>query len=135
MTRDTIQDQSFPKHNRVRTREEFQQVYESGVHVADDVLVLQLFKTDRSETRLGLAVSRKVGNAVVRNYWKRIIREVFRQHKVTLPTGFDIVARPRKGAQADYAAVLHSLPRLVARGVRRWDKQGGSSGNRQRRRK
>ncbi len=44
-------------------------------------------------SRLGLDVSRKVGKACERNRLKRLIREVFRQHRDALPGRLDIVAK------------------------------------------
>ena len=49
-------------------------------------------------TRLGVTVSRKVGNAVIRNKVKRRLRESFRQQKARLPAGFDLVLIARSGA-------------------------------------
>ena len=91
-------DQRFPKSHRVRTRSDFQRIYLSNLFVADDVLVIRGCPNNTSFCRLGLSVSRKVGSAVVRNRWKRIIREVFRKNKQELPAGIDLVIRPRKGA-------------------------------------
>lgn len=46
--------------------------------------------------RLGTTVSRKVGNAVVRNRWKRRLREIFRRNRDAIPSGFDYVVIVRK---------------------------------------
>ena len=62
--------------------------------------------------RLGIAASRKVGNAVVRNRAKRLVRELFRSHKPLI--GIDIVVIPRReivdatwpSLEADYRATL-----------------------------
>lgn len=51
-------------------------------------------------TRLGLAVSRKVGNAVQRNHVKRRVRCWFRQNRPDLPAGRDLVVIARPGAAA-----------------------------------
>lgn len=106
-------DQRFPKHVRVRRQAEFDRVYESRLFAADEVLVVTAVQNGLSCTRLGLSVSRKVGNAVVRNRWKRLIREAFRRSRPQLAGGFDLVVRPRKGAVPDGAQIANSLPKLV----------------------
>ena len=108
-------NQSFPKKVRVRKQAEFDRVYESEVYAADQVLVVRGVKNELDYCRLGLSVSRKVGNAVVRNRWKRLIREAFRINKHKIPGGMDIVVRPRKGAECELEAISHSLPKLGKR--------------------
>ena len=115
--------QEFPKSSRVRKQADFDAVYRDAVHAADDVLVAQAVRNGLERTRLGLSIGRKVGNAVVRNRWKRAIREVFRKSVHQFPVGLDIVVRPRKGAELSYAAVERSLPRLVARIAKKLPKQ------------
>lgn len=105
----------FPKSKRLRTNNEFARVYGDNVFVADDCLVMQGIKNGSSETRLGISVSRKVGNAVVRNKWKRLVREAFRLQQHELPGGMDIVARPRKGARPDFQQVKSSILGLACR--------------------
>jgi len=106
---------SFPKTLRLRRPAEFDAVYHKKVFAADDVLVINGMANGLSVTRLGLSVGRKVGNAVVRNRWKRRIREAFRQIQHDLPSGIDIVVRPRKGALCDYHAIKKSLDQLTRR--------------------
>ncbi|MDG1512287.1 MAG: ribonuclease P protein component [Mariniblastus sp.] len=108
-------DNRFPKSVRLRRQAEFDRVYGDNVFAADNVLVIKGVRNGLSASRLGLSVSRKVGNAVVRNRWKRRIREAFRQHRTNLPAGIDFVVRPKRGAACDYAAIERSIPRLLQR--------------------
>ncbi len=111
--------QAFPKWRRVRKQADFDRVHRQQVYAADDVLVLRGCPNGQPHSRLGLSVSRKVGNAVVRNRWKRLIREAFRTLQSQLPPGLDLVARPRKGAVAEFSAIHASLPKLCRRIARK----------------
>ena len=113
------QDQRFPKQARILNQAQFDRVYQGKAYAADDTLVINGVLNEESITRLGLSVSRKVGNAVVRNRWKRKIRDCFRRQKSDLPVGLDIVVRPRRGAKCDHAAIQKSISNLVAKIHRR----------------
>ena len=104
---------------RLRRQEDFDRVYAQNAFAADGVLVVRGAANGLGFTRLGLSVSRKVGSAVVRNRWKRLIRETFRLTQHTLPAGLDLVVRPKAGAQPDFAAVRRSLPSLAQRLARK----------------
>ena len=108
-------DESFPKSVRIRTQREFDLVYEADHFAADDTLVIRGRRNGLKTCRLGLSIGKPVGNAVVRNQWKRKIREAFRKQQLDLPAGLDLVVRPRKGAKCDYQAIFRSLSRLAAR--------------------
>ncbi len=72
--------------------------------------------------RLGIAASQKIGNAVVRNKAKRLVRELFRSHKPL--TGIDIVVIPRRemlraswrNLETDYRTALQRLEKGPKRG-------------------
>ena len=67
-------------------------------------------------TRLGLAVSRRAGNAVVRNRIKRVLREAFRLDREDLPPGLDVIVIPLDPARArDFHLARASLVGLLAR--------------------
>ena len=114
-----LPDQSFGRKFRIRKQAEFDRVYTARVFAADDCLVINACANGLSHPRLGLSVSRKVGNAVVRNRWKRLIREAFRLSREKLPAGIDLVARPQKGAEPDFEAISRSLSALAKKVARR----------------
>jgi len=62
------------------------------------IIIARSRETDGDPTRLGITVSRKVGNAVVRNGIKRRVREAFRHVRHDMPAGLDLVAIPRRRA-------------------------------------
>ena len=69
---------------------------------------------DSERVSLGLVVSRKVGNAVARNYVKRCVREWFRRNRSLLSEGTDLVVIARSGAATlDSAVISRELSTLV----------------------
>jgi ribonuclease P protein component len=112
-------DQRFPKSMHLRNQAEFDRVFASRAYAADNWLIVHACANELGSLRLGLSVSRKSGNAVVRNYWKRSIREAFRRHQAQFPLGMDLVVRPQKGATADSMAIQASLPLLIVRLAKR----------------
>ncbi len=105
----------FRPTDRVRRQADFDRVYQQKIYAADANLVVQGCANGLPHTRLGLSVSKRVGSAVLRNRWKRIIREAFRTQRDQLPGGLDLVVRPRRGATPVFADVAKSLPRLAQR--------------------
>ena len=69
-----------------------------------------------------MSASRKLGNAVVRNRWRRLLREAFRLSRGQLPPGIDLIVIPRPGVKPELAALLASLPRLADRVSRKLDR-------------
>jgi len=106
----------FPKTMRLRRSAEFKRVFDARQRVADDVLLVFGLENGLEHCRLGLSVSRKVGNAVVRNRWKRLIREAFRKKRACFSTPLDLVVLPQKGTSLPTARqVEESWHRLVER--------------------
>ncbi len=107
--------QAFPHWLRVRDAETFQTAYHSKLVGIDQRLVVTLVANRLAYSRLGISMPRRVGTAPHRNRWKRLIREAFRLQREQLPTGWDIVVRPRKGGEPDPTGITDSLRRLVHR--------------------
>jgi ribonuclease P protein component len=118
-----MENERFRRGDRLRQQREFDRVYAGNTYSADEVLVVRGCRNDQGPSRLGLAVSRKTGGAVVRNRWKRLIREAFRTRRDQIPPGLDLVVRPRRGAQPRFTAIAASLPRLSRRIARRLEEQ------------
>ncbi|NIA13439.1 MAG: ribonuclease P protein component [Nitrospiraceae bacterium] len=86
----------FPRNERLTHRKQFLYVYRTGTKQVGRGFVLYVARGQEQGRKMGCAVSRKVGNAVVRNRVKRFIREVYRKHRARFPrdTYFVLVARP-----------------------------------------
>jgi ribonuclease P protein component len=112
-------DATFGPARRVRRSVDFQRVYEARVTAADSVLLVFGLPNSGPETRLGLSVSRKVGNAVQRNRWKRLLREAFRLNRAALPPQCDLVVIPRRSEPPTLTEAGASLVRLAGDVYRR----------------
>jgi len=123
-------DQRFQKHERLRRRTDFERVFARRCSVGDDVLVVYVAENGLAWTRFGLSVSKRIGNAVHRNYVRRRIREAFRTSKADISKGFDIICVARLKAVDRGIDVGHSLRSLVPKAIR--EAEGRGSANRAR---
>jgi ribonuclease P protein component len=96
-------DLHFRTRHRLTHALEFKAVYEARVRKARGPFVLQAIPNTLAWPRLGLAVGTRVGKAVTRNRWKRLIREAFRLNQHVLPTNPD-------GGRYDYVVGIRSSP-------------------------
>jgi ribonuclease P protein component len=115
-------DNRFPKSRRLLKAAEFDRVFHRRRSQSDSLVVVYACENILPHARLGLGVSRKCGNAVVRNRWKRCLREAFRLAQYELPPGLDFVVLPRKGAAAATPRLRRSLLMLAARLARQLQK-------------
>ena len=82
-----------------KTRD-FSVVYQKGRSVANRTLVLYVLrKKDSDRNRLGISVSKKVGNSVVRHRLTRLVRESYRLHESEFDRGIDLIILVRPGAK------------------------------------
>ncbi len=99
---------------RLRKNEDFQSVYKSGKSFANKYFVIYVSKNQLDINRLGVSVSKKIGNSVVRHRMKRLVKETFRLRKDMSDSGLDIVVIIRKGAEElDNKAAVEALQSLM----------------------
>lgn len=96
----------------LKKNRDFQLVYGQRCSYANRLLVMYVSKNHKNGNRIGISVSKKVGNSVVRHHITRLIREGYRLHESKFKCGFDIVVVARvnaKDASLDsiVSALLH----------------------------
>lgn len=127
----------FPKACRILQRREFLRIQGQGQRVHSRHLVFQFLPGEGPESRLGITVSKKVGNAVVRNRIKRWIREAFRRHPELRPgvasgapgRAFDLVITAKRDVegfawQTLHEQIVHVIGRFLAERATRAGKPG-----------
>ena len=78
---------------------DFQKVYRQGKSYANRYLVMYVLENHTEGNRLGISVSKKVGNSVIRHHLTRLIRESYRLHEDMFNNGLDIVVIARSTAR------------------------------------
>lgn len=99
---------NLPKSARLRRNKSFQAVYRSGKSYANRQLVLYVLPQHGRERRVGFAAGKRLGDAVVRNRVKRLLREAYRLQQHKLKSGFDLIIVGRQ------SLVKETLPTVTA---------------------
>lgn len=107
-----LADQKLRKEERLLVGPEFEAVFETRLSAGNKILVLHWRENGLGHPRLGLVVSRKFGNAVARNRFKRRLRELFRRNK-TLCGSLDVVVLPSKRPEAQKATATETQEAFV----------------------
>ena len=111
-----IGNQRFPAVLHVKRGEDFDRAYAQRRRQDCGGIIVYAARNGLPITRIGLSVSRKVGNAVARNRLKRLLREAFRAVQHALPTGLDLVVVARRHSEWDaerYRAALEQSARAL----------------------
>ncbi|SES14848.1 ribonuclease P protein component [Gracilibacillus ureilyticus] len=100
---------------RIKKNSEFQKVFKNGASFANRQLVIYyLNKRDQAHYRVGLSVSKKIGNAVVRNQIKRYLRQAFLELNEEIHASYDIIIIARQPVRdCDFHDVKKSVQHLL----------------------
>lgn len=94
----------------LKSNSDFRRVYRGGKSYANKYLVMYVLENGTDQNRLGISVSKKVGNSVVRHRITRLVRESYRLHENIFNSGLDIVIVARVGAkEVGYAEIESAL--------------------------
>jgi ribonuclease P protein component len=102
------------REERLTRGSDFARVYDQGKSWTNNLLVMRAIPSGREQSRVGFSVSKRVGNAVVRNRVKRMLREAVQL--TTWKTGWDVVLIARTGiAMSDFHQVRQAVDDLSQR--------------------
>lgn len=98
----------------IKNNTDFRRIYNTGKSYANKNLIMYVKKNELSGNRIGISVSKKIGNSVVRHRITRLIRESYRLSEDRISKGYDIVVVARvnardKGFHDINSSVLHLL--------------------------
>lgn len=97
----------------LKKTKDFQNVYRRGKSYANRYLVMYVLSNQTEGNRLGISVSKKVGNSVIRHHLTRLIRESYRLHEDMFNSGLDIVVIARGTARdASFHQISNALKHL-----------------------
>ena len=100
----------------LKKNRDFQQVYKRGTSKANRYLVMYVLPNQHMMNRLGISVSKKVGNSVVRHRLTRLIRESYRLNETVFKRGLDIVVVARPNVKdRTYSEIESALLHLADR--------------------
>ncbi len=113
-------DKKLPRAIIMRDEKVFQDIYEKGYSVADRYMVLHILPQAQSRAKVGFAAGKKLGNAVVRNHVKRMLREVYRHKKHRVREDCCIFLVGRKAAVTADLEMLHKSFRYLCKKGNIW---------------
>ncbi len=98
----------------LKKKEDFDRVYKKGRSKSNDLLIMYILKGEGKGSRIGISISKKVGNSVVRHRCARLIREAFRATRENLDSIYDIIVIVRdKRAAAGLDVMMRKYVQLL----------------------
>lgn len=107
----------LPLKNRLKKRKEFAYIYKNGKKVHSSNLTLIWVSSKKPENKIGISVSNKVGNAVIRNKIKRQLRDIIRKQLniLRIHQNFVLVAHPSI-RECDFSQISAAYLQLLQKG-------------------
>lgn len=106
------------KLQTLQNSQQFRKVYEQGQNIHTSLFSAFFLKAETNEQRVGITVTRKIGNAVVRNRCKRRLREAIRKRFDESETalGFDLVINAKSAlVKAEFSSIEEALAKVLNR--------------------
>ncbi|MBE3550073.1 MAG: ribonuclease P protein component [Brockia lithotrophica] len=120
-----MEDVGLSRKDRLRKNEDFERVITGGKSVADPRLVVYYERRDDGGRAVGVSVGRRLGDAVLRNRYKRRLREILRRALPHIRPGYNLVVLLRRGGiGAEFSELEASLLRLLKR-AKLWQESEG----------
>lgn len=120
--------ETLPREERVRKRRDFLEAYSSGTKTHSRHAVVFVASNGFGHPRLGITVTRRIGNAVTRNRLKRVTREIYRKtlrDVVGRERAVDLIVNMKRSAvDATYAELERDLGKAVSAAISKWRRAG-----------
>ena len=111
-----MKEQSYRNLERVTNHSRYRTIYQQGVWKSSLHFTTITCSNDQGTKRLGITVTKKTGNAVIRNRIKRLIREFFRLNKTSFPAEHDVVVMAKRNVPPlTYQEACKELTELFTR--------------------
>jgi len=99
---------------KLKKNYEFKKVYNEGRYYVEKYVVMYIVMNNSASNRVGFSVSKKVGNSVVRNRVKRLMKEIYRQYAMNMKLGYDLVFTARVGSgSVDYSNIEKNIKSII----------------------
>ena len=112
-----IEEKSKLRIDSLKKNFQFKKVYRQGRSISSGVAILFYKKNGSKQINLGISISKKIGNSVMRHRLKRIYKEAFRQVAKSITYGYDFIIVARKEtARLTYQGAVDELSKMLVRG-------------------